>query len=129
MEISIYAIIIWITAVFIISLATVTIIGGKNLSSRIFSFLCLLTAIWVASQGFFISSSNEVFVNFLVRLQHLLCISIAIGFYLFSITYPYNKKIHRKILILIECDIINKILIMAKFYFVFIIHPRNIQDI
>ncbi len=100
MNISIYTIIIWITAIFIVSLDTVIIIGSKNLSSRLFSILSFLTAIWVASQGFFILSINQEIAIILIKLQYLLGISIAIGFYHFSSVYPYDRKMSKKSFIL-----------------------------
>jgi signal transduction histidine kinase len=92
MEITIYAIIIWVTAILIISLDTVIIIGSKNLSSRVFAILSFITAIWVISQGFLVSSLIPEFTILLLRIQYILGIIIAIGFYFFSDIYPYDKK-------------------------------------
>lgn len=100
MEITIYTIIIWITAILIISLDTVIIIGSKNLSSRVFALLSFLTGIWVISQGFFISTTSSDVANLLIRLQYTLGITIALGFYHFSTIYPYDNKPTNKSLLI-----------------------------
>ena len=92
MDISIYAIVIWVTAIFIVSLDIVIIIGSRNLSSRVFAFFSFLTAIWVISEGFFISSLDYEIANLLIRFQYVLGISIANGFLFFSYIYPYDRK-------------------------------------
>jgi signal transduction histidine kinase len=92
MEITFFAIIIWIIAILIISLDIVLLFGSKNLSSRIFVLLSFLTAVWVISQGFLISSNMAIFTEWLIKLQYLLGISIALGFYQFSKIYPHDKK-------------------------------------
>jgi len=96
MDISIYAIIIWITAVIIASLDLIIILGSRNLSSKTFAFLSFITAIWVVSQGFFASTDSIAISNVLIRLQYFLGLIITIGFYHFSIIYPYDTKPSKK---------------------------------
>jgi len=96
MDISIPTILIWITAIIIISLDLVIVIGSRNLSSRVFAALSFTTAIWVISSGFFISTLSSNVSNILIRFQYVLGISIALGFYLFSLIYPNDKKITKK---------------------------------
>ena len=92
MDVTIYALLIWITAILIASLDLVIFIGSKNLSSRVFGILILITAIWVASQGFLVSTPNSSIADWLIRFQSALGIIIAIGFYHFSTIYPNDKK-------------------------------------
>ncbi len=112
MHTSIYSIIIWVTSIFIISLDVIIIIGSKNLSSKTFSFITFLTAVWVLSQGFFITFLDKELAFCLIRFQYVLGIMIAIGFYHFSHIYPYDKKPTKK-------SIIISILILICFIYLY----------
>ena len=92
MDITIYAVLIWITGILIISLDVVILIGSKNLSSKVFTFLTFITALWVISQGFLVSSEAPILADWLIRFQYVLGITIAVGFYHFSTIYPYDTK-------------------------------------
>ncbi len=96
MEITPISIIIWISAILIVSLDIVIIIGSKNLSSRLFALLTLITAIWVITQGILISSIDITLSIALLRLQYILGITIAIGFLHFSYVYPHDIKPSKK---------------------------------
>lgn len=99
MNINNFSLIIWFTAVLIISLDLVIIIGSKKLSSYIFAFLSFITAIWVASQGLLISSFSPEVALEQIRFQYFIGIVIAIGFYHFSNIYPNGLKLSKKLLI------------------------------
>jgi signal transduction histidine kinase len=99
MNINIYLLLIWLTAILIASLDLVIVIGSKNLASRCFALLSFITAIWVTSQGFLIYTNSYVFADFLIRFQYVIGISIAMGFYLFSTIYPDDKKPNTKSII------------------------------
>ncbi len=92
MEISIYAELILVTAILIISLDAVILIGSRNLSSSVFAGFSFLTGLWVASQTFFVTTLSQDLSNDLIRIQYMLGIVIAIGFYHFSVIYPNDNK-------------------------------------
>lgn len=69
--------------------------GSKRKSSRMFALLSFLASIWVISQGFFISVNDSVIAEYLIKFQYFLGASIAIVFYLFSHSYPYEKIVSR----------------------------------
>jgi signal transduction histidine kinase len=74
--------------------------GSKDKSSRIFVLLSLICTVWVASQGFLISTTNPIFADILIRSQYIMGIIMACGFYIFSIVYPYEKKIDVKLVLI-----------------------------
>lgn len=113
MNITFYAILIWTTAIIITSLDLVILIGSKNISSRFFVFLTFLTALWVASQGFLVSTTSPVISNELLRIQYILGISIAVGFYHFSTIYPYDRRAS-------TTTILFSILLIAAFTYLYI---------
>jgi signal transduction histidine kinase len=92
MDTTIYSILIWITAILIVSLDLVIILGSQNRSSRVFVLLSFTTAIWVASQGFLVSTHTPYLADWLIRSQYVMGITIAMGFYIFSIIYPHETK-------------------------------------
>ena len=92
MEITTCGIIIVLTSILILGLDLVIIIGSKNLSSRVFVLLTFVTAIWVISHGFLVSTSSQSGIDSLIRFQSLLGVIIAIGFYQFASIYPYDKR-------------------------------------
>ena len=92
MDITIFAILIWITAVLIGSLDVVMLIGSKNLSSRLFVLFTFITAMWVASQGFLVATYYYALADWLIRFQYVLGMIIALGFYHFFKIYPDNKR-------------------------------------
>ena len=105
MDITIHAILIWITAIVITSLDIVIVIGSKNLSSRVFALLSFITAIWVVSQGFLVSTFSVQFSDLLIRIQYLMGLSIALGFHHFSAIYPYDRR-PKNILLIISVLIV-----------------------
>ncbi|MCX6715767.1 MAG: ATP-binding protein [Candidatus Taylorbacteria bacterium] len=91
MEITVYAVLIWITAVLIGSLGVVVFLGSKNLSSRVFAHSVLWITIWIIGVGLFIANRDENMVLF-SRLTYFLGTTIATSFLYFFITYPEDKK-------------------------------------
>lgn len=98
LEISIYSILIWLTAILIVSLDVIVFLGSRSLSSRVFALSSFLTALWSAAQGFFIAANLSALALFIVKLQHFLGIIISLGFLYFSLTYPDDKKPNKKLI-------------------------------
>jgi len=93
MNITVYTLLIWATAIIIVSLDLVIFIGSRNLSSKIFVFLTFVTAIWVASQGFLVSTFSDQFADWSIRFQYVLGLIISSGFFHFSVIYPHDKRV------------------------------------
>src|SRR5574343_296391 len=93
---SIYSNYIWFTAILIICLCIIILIGNRNKSSVAFAILSLTTSIWVISQGFFISTTNYHIAEKLIRFQYILGILISIIIYNFSRIYHDNKTISQR---------------------------------
>jgi signal transduction histidine kinase len=88
MEIEIYSILIWISAIVIISLDLVIVLGSKNLSSRIFAVFTFVAALWATSFSLHMAILNTDMAVFFVNIDLELGILISIGFYYFSLIYP-----------------------------------------
>lgn len=99
MEITIYPIFIWFTAVLIGSLTLVIFLGSNTISSRSFSHSILWVTIWVISVGMFVGSKDYQTAIFFSRLTYYLGTIIAASFLYFFITYPEDKK-PKKVLVL-----------------------------
>jgi len=67
--------------------------GSQNRSSKVFAALTFITAIWVASQGFLIITPLPLLADSVIRIQSILGIIIALGFYQFSVIYPYDTPV------------------------------------
>jgi hypothetical protein len=93
MEITIYTLMCWTSAIIIASLAFfIYELGKESRSGRIFSFLAIAVSLW----------SFSIPLNSLagVQVSHFLGSVITTIFFLFSISYPDDKKINTKILLL-----------------------------
>src|ERR1035437_1377934 len=92
MEITIYVVLIWISAILVGTLGLVIFLGSRTLSSRAFVYSTLWVTIWVASVGLFVASRDYHASLFFSRLTYYLGTVIAASFLYFFLTYPEDKK-------------------------------------
>lgn len=96
MEITIYVIMIWVTAVFIGSLAAVIYFGGDRPSSKAFAFSIFLVTIWTIVIGLFFSTHDFYQAAFYNRMTYLIGTAISVSFLYFILIFPedlYPRKI------------------------------------
>ena len=103
MEISIYSILVWIVGVIIFSFALALFYGSDKPSTRKFVLLISITAVWTFNVGFNIgitpaSANQEIFV-FLLKSAYFFGTLISASFVNFFVSYPYDNKLPRPILI------------------------------
>lgn len=98
-----------IAAILIASLDLVIVMGSNNRASKIFVYLSFLSAIWVISQVYLITTNVPDFAELLIRSQYIMGIIIACGFYVFSIIYPDNGivKLYEKICLILSILVIS----------------------
>lgn len=92
MQITIYAVLIWLAAILIGSLNLVIFLGSNKLSSRAFAFSIFWVTAWVAAVGFFICIRDYHNAEYAARLTYYLGSTIAASFLYFFFTFPDNKK-------------------------------------
>ena len=118
MEIGIYSILIWITAILITSLDLVIFLGSKNLSSRIFAAFTFIAALWATSYSLHMAVSTASAALFFVKIDLELGILISFGFYYFSLIYPDDHLPKNKIR-LFFCMIFTALL-----FYIFLFHTN-----
>ncbi len=94
---------LWITAVFILSLDFIIYLGSTKTSSRIFAFFSMLIAMWSISYGIFISTESDYVALILIKLNHVIGIVTALGFTWFSISYPNDSKLNNRLALVLWC--------------------------
>ena len=87
-----YSIPIWITAIFIASLATVTYWGSKNFSAHAFAFSIYMATIYTASIAFFTFEKDYNLENFGIRFSFLMGIIVASSIFYFIKSFTEDKK-------------------------------------
>lgn len=92
MEITVYAVLIWLTAILIGSLDLVIFLGSKTVSSRAFAHCILWVTVWVACVGLFVAARDQETAVFFSRLTYYLGSVIAASFLYFFFTYPEDNK-------------------------------------
>lgn len=95
MEFSIYTIFMLISAVLVLSIDLIIYMGSNNKASKLFLVLSFVSAIWIISQIYLVTTYNPNTANILIRSQYIMGIIITCGFYIFSKVYPFNNKISK----------------------------------
>ena len=88
-------------------------LGSKNFSSRVFCFFTFVESLWITLYAFKMASGNEVYVNFIFKIEFVLGIMVCLGFYYFSKTYPSDKHPNHWLLFLLTS-------VTAFFYWLFL---------
>ncbi len=105
MEINFYAIIDWLTAVILGSLAFAIFLGSKKHSSRAFVLMIFFVMIWTLNAGIRAAVIDSTTALYLTRISYFLGTLIATCFVNFFIAYPDDKILGRKLKIfLIICE-------------------------
>jgi hypothetical protein len=97
-----YPTIDWLTGVIIIFTSiAIYFLGRKSLSAKLFSVFSFITGIWSCLIAVAVSLSNIYLMQLLTESNHFLGTLIASIFFLFALSYPYDSKINRKILVIL----------------------------
>lgn len=89
---STYAIPIWISVIFISSLAVVIFLGNKNFAARAFSFSIFMVAGLTASMGFFLFATDQTLEAWGIRITFFMGNVVATSLLYFIIAFTTNKK-------------------------------------
>ncbi|MBP9847213.1 MAG: hypothetical protein KBD43_14230 [Saprospiraceae bacterium] len=100
-ELSIYSLLLWVTGVLILSFDFVIYLDSKNRSSYLFAAFSSFVALWSISYGFIVASNSSDISLYLMKVNHLLGMITSLGFIAFSISYPDNRPINSKLVILL----------------------------
>src|SRR3989344_3599700 len=98
MEISIFSILNWFTAILISSLALVIYLGSRTYSSRAFVHCLFWVAMWISFVGVFVKTKNLDNALFYSRLTYYLGSMIAASFLYFFFTYPEDTRPNKLLL-------------------------------
>ena len=98
MEISIFSILNWFTAILISSLALVIYLGSRTYSSRAFVHCLFWVAMWISFVGVFVNTKNLDNALFYSRLTYYLGSMIAASFLYFFFTYPEDTRPNKLLL-------------------------------
>ncbi len=100
MEINAYLIVDLLTGIILIAVSlAIYYLSNKSLSAKLFSLLSFVIGVWSILIAVSVSTIDFQDELFLTQLNHFLGTSIATIFLLFSLSYPYEKKIGKKTLI------------------------------
>ena len=99
MEITSYSILDLFTGIILIGTSiAIFCLGKKSISAQLFAFLSFITGIWSCLIAVAVSLTNLHYMQLLTEYNHFLGTLIASVFFLFSLSYPYDAKINKKIL-------------------------------
>lgn len=92
-ELDIYPILVWLTAILIGSIDIVVFFGSSRRSSRSFALSIMWVTLWIAASGVFISAISYELASAALRIMYFLGISISIWFLYFFLSYPDDRKL------------------------------------
>jgi hypothetical protein len=99
MEITTYSVLDWLTgAILAASSIVIYYLGKKSLSARLFALLTFSVSIWSFLIAIAVSAKTIQTILLATRFNHLFGTIIASIFFSFALSYPYEKKIDKKII-------------------------------
>lgn len=100
MDISPIIIIIWSISILIIGLSIIVLVGGKRLSSKIFSASIFIVSLWIIGVGSLIFTEKISFAIYNIRINYFLGNLIANSFYLLFLVFPDKSILPKKPIII-----------------------------
>jgi len=102
MEITSYSIFNLFTGIILIFVSlAIFCLGKKSLSAKLFAYLSFITGVWSCLIAVAVSLSSLYSMQLITECNHFLGTVIASIFLLFSISYPYDTKINKKIIVVL----------------------------
>ena len=120
-EINNITLLLWLTAILIVSFDVVVFLGSNRLSSRIFVLFSFPIAIWSVSYSLLISATEYETALIIIRSNYVIGIIISLGFIYFSLVYPkdYIPKIKIPVFFII---------ITLIFFYLFVLTDQMIPE-
>jgi hypothetical protein len=101
LSIQLSSILIWLTALIIISLGFVVLWGNRSLVSKAFAGLMFWSSMWMISHGFFHAAASQQLASYLVKSNYFFGGVLATAFFFFTLVFPEGKRPKRNVSVLL----------------------------
>lgn len=113
----------WLIALIVGAFGVIVYAGTEKPSTRMYALVSFFVQVWAISVGAYFYTETVYWLIFWNRLNHFVATLIAVFFYIFSIQYPFERKLPRHTALAI--GILIPILWYLYFYTSIIIHDGS----